>query len=326
MMPLRRLLAGNLREAHKLGMIECAIEDIEDCIALVEASWDSTNVKEFKQWMEKIGNKFHKQFRPIQAFKGKSIPFCNIMRLGIFSKYWLETGAVEPSPDDQDAILAKERIVKLAEETNPVSKDSQDQLEGDFVRLNQWIKKHEGGRKQGVLIELGPFLERADRLFWIGGRVNKPDISAQYWRDRLGLIHFSENTQLPQELLVRLRFTAIMANSVLPRNEYLEHRRNHPNQMWVFRPSIVHNGNKRFVQGVSADRISRPAHRGSTRDISSIHYLEGERELILLTGELANARLIGIDLLNGFAHKINKFEDDDNSFVDTIAHHRGWAP
>ena len=204
-MPLRRLLAGNLREAHKLGMIECDIKAIEDCIALVEADWDVTNSKEneYAKWMENAKREFHQKFRPIQAFRGKTIPFCNVMQLKAFSQYWLEN--LDPGLGDREAGRAKDQITRLVEEKNPASEDSLNQLRDCFLRLNQWVKPI-GGRKRGIPIEIGLFLNPAERPFWIGGRVNKPEILAQYWRDRLGLVHISTNTKSCQELLVRLRF------------------------------------------------------------------------------------------------------------------------
>ena len=324
-MPLRKLIAGNLREAHKLGMIECNAEAIEDSIAVIESEWDTTNSKEneYAKWMENAKREFHQKFRPIQAFKGKTIPFCNIMQLKQFSQYWLEN--LEPSMSDREAGRAKDQITVLAVEEIPASEDSLILLQECFLRLNQWLKKHTGGRRQGIPIEIGLFLNPAARPFWVGGNVNKPNITAQYWRDRLGLIHISAKTKSCRELLVRLRFVAKMADDVLLRNEHLEHRHRHSEMLWVFRPSILHQGNARFVQGVMSDRMSRPAHRGSTRDISSDHYFEGERELILLTGERASARLIGVDLLDGFASNNPALDDDDHGFVKCIAQQRGWA-
>lgn len=116
-----------------------------------------------------------------------------------------------------------------------------------------------------------------------------------------------------------------MANEELPRAAHLEHRGRNPNSLWLFRPSVLHGGNKRFVQGVAADRAGRVARRGSTRDISSTDYLEGERELLLLAGEIAAARLVGVDLLDGFADMNAGRDNDDETFVDSIARQRDWA-
>ena len=114
-----------------------------------------------------------------------------------------------------------------------------------------------------------------------------------------------------------------MANELLPPTEHLEHRGRNPHSLWLFRPSILHGGNKRFVQGVAADREGRPARRGSTRDLSTDDYPEGERELLLLAGEIANARLVGLDLFDGFAD-INKRDHDDHAFVESIARQLTW--
>jgi len=274
--------------------------------------------------MSNTKREFDRQFRPIQAFRGKAIPFCNVMGMGIFSRYWLDT--LEPALGDPDAGHAKDQITKLANETTPASASALTQLQESFLRLNQWIKNAGGDRsRRGVTVSIGQLLDPATRPFWVGGRVQKPHSSAQYWRDRLGLIHVSAGKRCCRDLLVRLKFVAMMANEELPRAAHLEHRGRNPNSLWIFRPSVLHGGNRRFVQGVAADRAGRAARRGSTRDLSSSDYFEGERELLLLAGEIANARLVGIDLFEGFADINLGRDDDDHAFVESIARQRAWV-
>jgi len=189
-----RLLVGNLREAHDLGMIDCDDKAIADYLASINTDWINTldQAEEFRRWMSNTKREFDRQFRPIQAFRGKVIPFCNVMTMGAFSKYWLDTAELDPKSGDPDAGHAKDQITKLANETTPASASALTQLQEFFLRLNQWIKNAGSDRsRRGVTVSIGQLLDPATRPFWVGGRVQKLHSSAQYWRDRLGLIHVS---------------------------------------------------------------------------------------------------------------------------------------
>ncbi len=319
-----RLLIHNLHDARKLGMIDCNDTDFSDYLTIINSNWDHTadQNREYDNWMKKTKQKFDQQFRPVQAFRGKAIPFCNVLRMTPFVRYWLDT--LEPGLGDLEAGKAKDQITKLERNSAPISSTELAHLQESFLRLNLWIKNSGSSRNKGVHISIGQLLDPATRPFWIGGRVNKPETSAQYWRDRLGLIHVSAGSKSCGDLLVRMRFVATMANDKLPRLEHLQHWKQNPKLLWAFRPSVLHGGNRRFVQSIAADRMGRVARRGSTRDISSIQYLEGERELLLLAGEIANARLVGLDLLHGFADINSKIDNDDSTFVESIARQRSW--
>lgn len=326
--PLLRLVAGNLADAHALGMIDCEKKAIESHVGNLDANWDASTDQQmqFSNGMTETKNAFDRQFRPIQAFKGRVIPFCSVMRVEPFIKHWLKNN-LKPELGDRDAGIAKEQIIKLAKAISPATSPDLNQLRDAFVRLNQWIRNSGVTGKRGVTIKIGTLLEPATRPFWVGGKVQKPDINAQYWRDRLGLIHISAGNRCCSDKLVRLKFVATMVNEELPRTTHLEHRKMSVNKksLWLFRPSVLHGGNQRFVQGVSADKSGRSARRGSTRDLSSNSYPEGERELLLLTGEVADARLIGVDLFEGFADYNSGRDDNDHEFVDAISNQRAWT-
>lgn len=319
------LLAGNLREAYALGMIACSRSGIDDFIVSAAATWNAATEQdtEYGRVMQRMKTQFHTGFRPIQAFRGRNIPFCSVMSLGDFSAFWLDE--LNPAPGD-GAEPAKNQIAAISMQTAPATADDTAKLQDGFVRLNAWIKRSGSVRgRSGIMIGIGALLDPSARPFWVGGRVNRPAQSAQYWRDRLGLVHVRVGSRCCKELLVRMRFVAGMAADDLPRKRHLEHRAGNPNLLWMFRPSVVHGGNRRFVQGVAADRTTRPARRGSTRDISTIDYLEGERELLLLAGEIADARLVGLDLLDGFADTDAALDSNDDAFVQAIARQRGWT-
>lgn len=86
-----KLLACNLRDAYALGMIECGQPDINDFIRSAAASWNASaeQESEYEQKMLRTKTEFHEKFRPIQAFRGRNVPFCNVLRLGDFSEYWI---------------------------------------------------------------------------------------------------------------------------------------------------------------------------------------------------------------------------------------------
>lgn len=326
MAPLLRLIVGNLRKAHTLGMIACGDTDISNQVTNLEADWNSAAVQndEFERCMRETKSAFDRQFRPIQAFRGRMVPFCNVMRLSTFSDYWLDQ--LDPSVSDPDADAAKEEIKKQAAVSTTASVVELQRLSDSFIRFNQWIANPSGGREnRGITVTIGQILDPTIVTFWVGGRVLSNITSAQFWRDRLGLIGTTAGARACGNMLVRLRFVAKLADEELPRDAHLEHRSRNQMSSWLFRPSVLHRGNRRFVQGVAADRTNRPARRGSTRDLSVAgNYREGERELLLLTGELAEARLLGVDLLDGFADSNPGRDDNDHDFVENIARQHAW--
>lgn len=323
--PLLLLISGNLLDAHALGLIECLQDDINKHITALGKDWDDkvNPESQFMRGMADSKNTFDQQFRPKQAFINRTVPFCNVMRVESFSKYWLDI--LEPELGDREAGEAKKRITAFAaDKMTPASDLIQSQLNESFLRLNQWIKNSGSASRRGIRIPIGQLLDPATRPFWVGGKIHKMQPSAQYWRDRLGLIHLSAGNKSCADMLVRLRFVAFMANDELP-SAYLKHRNTHPHHLWLFRPSVLHGGNRRFVQGVKADRTNRTARRGSTRDLSADDYPEGERELLLMTGEIAYAHLVGLDLLEGFPEYIPTRDDDDLKFLQSIATQRAWS-
>jgi len=326
MEPLAKLISGNLRHAHKLGMIESEKALIDKHLKNLEGTWDPAESPdaEYLRCMNETKSEFDRRFRPIQAFKGKTVPFSNVMRLASFSKYWLDS--FDPSISDTDATGAKKCIETLSLKTTPASATDISVLRDALIKFNQWLRNPDAGAaNQGLPITIGPLLDPATRPFWVGGRVQSKKHDAQYWRDRLGLIHFNTDEQTCKNLLVRLRFAAKMANEDLPRSQHLEHRKSNPDKLWLFRPSVLHGGNRRFVQGVAADRPNRPSRRGSTRDLAaSADYSEGERELLLLTGELSEVRFVGIDLLDGFVITNSSRDADDAGFVESIKRQLAW--
>jgi len=207
------------------------------------------------------------------------------------------------------------RILELCKTTKPASLDDFAQLDECFIKIGNWVSE----MNNGIAVRIGAILDDVfiPRQLWVSADQDNTELSAQFWRDQLGLIHI--NTQDPlmcQERLVRLKFTVQVPDDELPRDRHLDHRSVMDTLLWLFRPSVVHLGNRRFVQGMSLDKASNPNITGRTRVLSSA-YPEGENELLLLAGAASSCRLTDINLLNGFACK-NQLDDDDNIFINSI--------
>ncbi len=239
--------------------------------------------KEYSEWMKTIRRKFHQQFRPIQAHRGKQVEFCSVMSLRIFADAWADELLAGSAANSQLKL-----IQDLAQDSRQASDKDIQALTRSFREINKWIQKF--GRlnnRSGIGVTIGTILDPERWSCWVGNFPANKALSAQHWRNRLGLIHITGNDgHACGRLLVRLRFAAAMADHALP-DDYIGHRNKHSNALWLFRPGVVHGGNRRFVQGVSADQPGQPACQGKTRDLSTAHYLEGEDELLLLAGEKA---------------------------------------
>ena len=323
-MPLLRLTKNNLSDAHSLGMLECSLDQVEQLHADLEQSWAKTlrDKKAYDQLMGDLKRRLDRNFRPIQAFKGRTIPFCNVLTVGSWCDYW-RSGLPPPLPGSslEQALSTISKLVSTS--TTPTSTES-DQLKHAFFNLDQWLRQPRGsGRPPGIEVDIGLLLNAGKRTMWVGGKVLKPNLNAQYWRDRLGLIHLGGNTGDCKDFFIRMRFMASLTDQTLNRDRYIEHKNRVRGSVWLYRPSVTDCGNTRFVQMVRVDRATRPSRRGSTRDISTKAYLEGERELLLMVEETARIRLIGIDFLDGIPHS-NTHDNDHNVFVEAIAEMNHW--
>ena len=102
-MPLMCLLLGNLHEARNLGMIDCTDVDFYKYLTEINKYWDckADQHKEYDKWMQITKQTFDRHFRPLQAFRGRTVPFCNLIPMSFFVKFWLDQ--LEPGYGDPDA-------------------------------------------------------------------------------------------------------------------------------------------------------------------------------------------------------------------------------
>lgn len=317
--PLLKLIIGNIRFAYFLGMIECNESWIETYVEKITNEWNHSKSQEteYTSWMKDVKTQLFKQFRPLQSFKGETVLIRNVLKLGDFSTYWLDPW-IRPM-NGTDEYKARNEIIKWCEEETPVSKDELVNLNNHFDKLNKWI----ASTNTGVPIRIGSILDSPDpRKLWASIDTTNSEISAQFWRDRLGLIHIGMDNPVEsnypfRELLVMQELTIELPNDELPREQHLEHRKDKASLLWLFRPSVVHLGNKRFVQGVLSDNSEPLSKTGRTRVLSP-DYPEGEKELLLLAGDTAQCHINNIYLLDGFVHK-KDLDNEDEKFINAIS-------
>src|SRR5262245_51507731 len=132
--PLLRLLSGNLQNALELGLIESSADAISDYNARLMSSWNYSvsQEDEFLSQMRSVRRSFHRQFRPIQGFRGRTIPFCNVLKMEHFGKYWAKT--LRPGPSDDAAEVARTNIERAAVESSTATDESILELRTNFLR------------------------------------------------------------------------------------------------------------------------------------------------------------------------------------------------
>ena len=326
--PLLRLLGQNLLACQSLEMLDATPVDLQVHVDAMAAGWDAgANLPgqraQFESSWQTIQSTFAHRFRPIQAFRNCTVPLTNVMRVESFANRWLPR--LHPrATGDRSLIDAWRLIENHVRSPRAMTSTEGGELSDAFLRLNAWVSSISGSRgRRGLSLRLGTLL-RPEYPFWVCRQGGLTQTGAQFWRDRLGLIHIDEGSRRAADLLIRVRFSAELDPGHLDRNDHLSHRAAHRHGLWLFRPSVMHANNVRFVQGVRADRKGRPARRGATRDISNTRYPEGDRELLMLAGELADSRMWGFDLLQDFAQSNPALDLDDGGFVSSVAAQLNW--
>jgi len=185
-----------------------------------------------------------------------------------------------------------------------------------------------GGAAVGRRIRAGTVGIGAGRRTWIAPPPSaRATNNAQYWRDRLGLIHVQTSAvPLVGNALVRVEFQIETSREKVNRKDWKGTLSRHADGLWVIRPTMVHEGNQRFVQAHSADDEKRTRARahGMTRDLGSPRHLPGEREVLLICGTAATIRFSSVTLLEGMAGEMSARDNTDQHFAEQIASERGW--
>lgn len=150
-------------------------------------------------------------------------------------------------------------------------------------------------------------------------------LSCQGLRDTLGLIHVPDRTATPSPLncLIKMSFRITLSTDRLPKVWDPDFIVDHPDGLWLVRPTICHEPNQRFVQRHSGDPSGGIAPAGRTIDISTANYAEGFPELILIHGDLAVLDWLDLQLYSP-PPNYRPIDDDHAGFLDVVASRLGY--
>jgi hypothetical protein len=320
LMPLQRLILGNLVDAVALGLIDDSSGDATEFGERLWTTWTSSSgckdqVEFFKLVMWDAKSMLGHLHRPIEAkATSTSTSVATVMFLKKFAdKYELPIS----TPDDS-------RTLHSLLSTKVVQPSDLHDVEEACLRFTEEFGEN-GAFRTVAATSLGV---TADWPTWTAPPpLHSLPSSAQYWRDRLGLIHV-EGVPAPTaaSALVRVEFEVRLSSYELLRENWKSTLRSDPSGIWLIRPTLVHEGNRRFVQGHSGDQICKPSAclHGMTRDLASKTFEAGEEERLLVCGEEATLKFKAVTLLDGMSGDEPTRDNSDDCFVSQIASERGW--
>jgi hypothetical protein len=322
--PLLNLLKGNLQDAQTLHLLAPESSEIDDFLDKVNKGWPtelapSAQLSGYQNSMLFALSTLTRSHRPLQALQGEKV---RLVTVRPFSRF-VQWATILQSDADRFGLR---KLCELAVDPMNCKSDLNFGRAGDAcIALNdQFGVSSRGGRR-------GSFLPAAEiqpkRLsFWVGRPTSDPSLqTAQYWRDKLGLIDIQGLAPKVGNLLVRIELGVDLAASALPPIDSSAHVLRENDGIWLVRPTMVHLGNQRFVQRHLADTdTSRPDTHGRTRDLSSSVFQAAELELMLIYGARAKLEFVSVELLSGFADQNTSMDNSDERFAEIIGKERGW--
>jgi hypothetical protein len=321
--PLLRLVIGNLQDAVRLGLIENLAGQVDEFRERTELGWSTSTalddqLNHFRGVVNDAQFELDALHRPRRSPYLRDRTIATVMTLGQFANKFENEVAAPKTSDSLKSLLGK-----------PTSDTTAQALAHrnclDFsARFSSTASSGGGSKIRAAVVGVG-----AGRHTWValppGRRISD---KAQYWRDRLGLIHITRApTPLIDHMLVRVEFQVTPSRAPLDRKDWKGTRTRHPTGLWVIRPTMVHGGNQRFVQAHNGDdRVLRgsPSH-GMTRDLSSAHFSPGEREMLMICGRDAEIHFRSLTLLKGVAGELPARENGSDHFVEKMSAERGWS-
>ena len=125
--------------------------------------------------------------------------------------------------------------------------------------------------------------------------------------------------------LVRVEFNVRPSPAPIDRANWKTYVTEHPDRLWLVRPTMVHEGNRRFAQSHPADGPGNLGRKfGKTRDLGSPEHAAGEREMLLICGDDAVVRFHAVSILADLPGEITTRDNSDASFVANLATERRW--
>ena len=314
MPPLLMLMVANLEDAVALGLIDSPTHQTASWHTSLAKDWPSPTATDdekqhehFQDKMHEARSTFDREHRPWGAAPQLGRQVATIMSFMRFADSYAGPIA-RPHAQDLKRLVSK-----------PAGTDQLAEAQSECVRFSSLFgttgTAHPGGKRVRAK-DLGLH----DRQPWMAPPPKaSASTTAQHWRDRLGLVHLqSEVSPLVGHALVRLVFECSV-HSAIDRRDWKAHVRSHPAGVWLVRPTMVHGGNKRFVQSHPQDATGKQTYRfGKTRNLASKAFAPAESESLLVCGELSELRFLSVQLLDGIPGENAGRDNSDATFVRHI--------
>lgn len=320
-MPLRKLLELNLRCANTLKLLDIGGSKIDDFFTLLPAfvgATDKEKITDYEGACRQSWREFADDFRFTCVDRSADIEITRITQLNSV-QYALRGTGVFPHGDEEFKAAREELLTildtKIAQNYASVPKVELSKLTALLDQL------------RGILISSRPHHTLASAVHGPGSCWISPSElmfnnhlnprNAQNWRDELGLHHYPMGTTLGN-LLVRMTFKAkLTAATLCPTKFDPALRNNHPDAIWLIRPTVADSPNPRFCQASISDSLKSTKTNGRTINIVDAKYDEGLDELVLLHGRDAVLHWVDLELLEGESQS-KPWDLEHSPFVDTI--------
>ena len=322
--PLLRLLLWNLNEAVRLGFIDNSSLQATAFGHTQIDSWPvaapaDAQLQRYREAMKSARLALDAQHRPWQSTSPRPRSIATVMQLSRFASRFA------------DQIAAPHLVTTLSGWLDSPMADAtawhnlQSACLGFSATFGAVGGAHPArGRVKAKAINL----HSGGNNTWVAPQPKAVvNSGAQHWRDRLGLIHLKGRTA-PQmrDALVRVEFACDASSNPIDRRDWKSYIKDHSAGVWLIRPTIVHQGNERFVQGHGRDGPHDWARRyGMTRDLASPVHGTGERETLLICGDDAELRFRSVVLLDGEAAEDHGRDNTDATFVQNISSELKWT-
>lgn len=321
--PLLSLLVANMTDALELGLLETPHVEVDSWRAEVEASWPANADLEhqdhrdgFADAMVQAKSLFDGHHRPWGAHSPRPRRVSTVMPFRLFAQKY--EALIARSATDDLARLARQKAVE------PALTEAQHACTAFTACYGSASGRVDDGfRVRASSLGLGfdhyhPWVAPAPRRH--AGAPQSLSTAAAQCLDRLGLVR-SPSIAEPTVADALVRMTLGIKASMLPldRRNLASYVRAHPFGIWLMRPTLIHGGNRRWVQRHADDVRSRPPCRhGRTRDLGSGSFLPAEREYKLVCGNRAELSFLSLELLTGIPQEDAGRDNSDTHFVGRL--------
>ena len=316
--PLRSLFLGNLRDALTLGLVDDSAGQATAFLHGAAAIWSSlpdamAQETQYKTQMTAARVALDALHRPVCDANDSIV--ATVMDFGAFATFY----APEITVDAMTAQFARLTALDVADA-------------GAWHEARAACLECSANYGHGAATGNGPLkalkLSLNTRSTWTAPSSTVRDPSVQLWRDRLGLIHYQTLVSATlAKALVRVQFEIDFTSPPIDRKDWIAFKRSNPDHVWLMRPTVVHEGNRRFVQSHPEDAPTGACCvHGRTRDLGSPTSDPGERELLLICGDKATMRFHSVELLDGIPGELIGRDNSDEHFVKNVTAERGWLP